>query len=281
VSDHSHLHLEDYQYKSVRPVDLGPHPAVRWQDTDPPRHPVAFISGAMRGIPQFNFPAFDAAAEDLRSRGIGVISPAEHDRAGGFDETKDTLEGFDLEAAMAWDLEQVRECDWLVLLPGWENSVGARGELAVALAHLKPVHLYHGPGKELTVLGQLASTPASSGEVRVTDPVTGGQKGSKLAQLGALDPDALMEVAKVAGFGSAKYDRYNFLRGYRWSLSYDAHQRHVHAFWSGEDIDPESNLYHLAHACWHDLALLAFMLHDLGTDDRPWHPRHDAGMGAL
>ena len=108
-----------------------------------------------------------------------------------------------------------------------------------------------------------------SDEVRVTDPNTGGEKGSKLPQLGAIDPSAIMEVAKVAGFGAQKYERYNFLRGYRWSLSYDALQRHLHQFWSGEDRDEESGLYHLAHAAWHCLALLAFRLRGAGTDDRP------------
>ena|SRR3990167_5605717 len=106
------------------------------------------------------------------------------------------------------------------------------------------------------------------GEVRVVDEVTGGAKGQKLAELGAADPRALMEVAKVAGYGGIKYERYNFAKGYRWSLSYDALQRHLHAFWDHEDIDPESGLYHLAAACWHCLALLTFSMRGLGTDDR-------------
>ena len=105
-------------------------------------------------------------------------------------------------------------------------------------------------------------------EVRTVDPKTGGEKGMKLPQMGALEPRSLMEVAKVAGFGAKKYERYNFLKGYNWSLSYDALQRHLHAFWSGEDKDPESGLYHLAHAAWHCLALLSYSILRKGTDDR-------------
>ena len=105
-------------------------------------------------------------------------------------------------------------------------------------------------------------------EVRVTS-ATGGQKGRKQAQLGALDPSALRTVAEVAGHGTEKYARYNFLRGYDWSLSYDALQRHLLAFWAGEDTDPESGLAHLGHAAWHCLALLAFSQRQIGTDDRP------------
>lgn len=106
-------------------------------------------------------------------------------------------------------------------------------------------------------------------ETRYTDPKTGGQKGVKAAQLGAIDPSALLEVAKVAGFGAGKYERYNFLRGYPWSLSFDALQRHALAYWAGEDNDPESGLSHMAHVAWHALALIAFAQRSAGADDRP------------
>lgn len=109
------------------------------------------------------------------------------------------------------------------------------------------------------------------GEVRVTS-ATGGQKGRKQAQLGAIDPAALGVVAEVAGYGTEKYDRYNFLKGYDWSLSYDALQRHLLAFWGGQDNDPESGLPHLGHAAWHCLALIAFTQRHVGTDDRPLPP---------
>jgi hypothetical protein len=104
-------------------------------------------------------------------------------------------------------------------------------------------------------------------EVRVTSD-TGGEKGQKQARIGSLDPASLLDVAKVAGFGERKYSRLNYLNGYAWSLSFDAMQRHALAFWSGEDNDPESGLPHMAHAAWHCLAMLAFMRHGLGDDDR-------------
>ena len=101
-----------------------------------------------------------------------------------------------------------------------------------------------------------------------TDPLTGGRKGVKDAQLGAADALALEELAKVYGFGGAKYERYNYLRGYPWSLSVDALYRHLLAFLAGEDRDPESGLLHTAHVAWHALALTSFTLRELGTDDR-------------
>ena len=118
----------------------------------------------------------------------------------------------------------------------------------------------------------------SAREELVIDPKTGGSKGRKDAQLGAVDPGAIMAVAEVAGFGARKYARYNFARGYAWSLSYDALQRHLHAFWGGQDRDEETGLYHLAHAAWHCLALLTFVMRGRGTDDRFPSRSPDAAM---
>lgn len=110
----------------------------------------------------------------------------------------------------------------------------------------------------------------SEKENLVVDPKTGGAKGQKDIMMGALDPMSIMEVARVAGLGAKKYARYNFLKGYNWSLSYDALMRHLSAFWAGQDKDPEFGVtYHLAHAAWHCLTLLAFARRGIGTDDRP------------
>ncbi|ONI83986.1 hypothetical protein ALI22I_33750 [Saccharothrix sp. ALI-22-I] len=121
-----------------------------------------------------------------------------------------------------------------------------------------------------------AAAPLKRGEeVRVVSE-TGGAKGKKLASLGSLDPKALLVLAEASGFGAAKYDQHNYLRGYAWSLSFDACQRHLLAFWAGEELDPESGLPHLAHAAWHCLAMLSFQLRDIGTDDRFDSPKRSA-----
>ena len=105
-------------------------------------------------------------------------------------------------------------------------------------------------------------------EVRLTDEVTGGQKGSKLARISLIPVYAQIEEAKVYGMGAEKYAPHNWRRGYPWSWSYDAMQRHLTQFWNGEDLDEESGLPHVAHARWHTGVLLEFMRYDLGTDDR-------------
>lgn len=114
----------------------------------------------------------------------------------------------------------------------------------------------------------LQPPPIPASEVRVTDPKTGGQKGQKESQLGAIDPLALTELGKVAGFGARKYERANFLKGYAWSLTLDALFRHLLALAAGEDRDPESGHLHASHAMWHCATLTSFTLRGLGTDDR-------------
>lgn len=106
-------------------------------------------------------------------------------------------------------------------------------------------------------------------ETQTEDATTGGRKGVKLTRVGALDPVALIAVARVAGHGATKYATFNYLKGYDWSKSFDAMQRHALLFWSGEDIDPESGQPHIAMAAWHAMALTSFMLRPAGTDDRP------------
>lgn len=99
-----------------------------------------YLAGPMRNRVLFNFPAFDAAAADLRARGFHVISPADLDRAAGFDPRRlpkdwdwGTLpDGFELIHAAQRDLEALLSCEAIHLLPGWEASKGANAELAVA-----------------------------------------------------------------------------------------------------------------------------------------------------
>lgn len=74
-------------------------------------------------------------------------------------------------------------------------------------------------------------------EVRVTDATTGGQKGVKVTQIGALDPVALLIMGRVGGIGTLKYDAFNFLKGYDWANSFNAGMRHAMLFWAGEDTD--------------------------------------------
>lgn len=105
-----------------------------------------YLAGPMRGIPEFNFPAFAEATAKLRALGYEVFSPAEKDLDDGFDPTGMTGEEpivigtGGLNEALAMDLDYIcRYAEAVVLLPGWENSPGVNSEMATARALGKPV----------------------------------------------------------------------------------------------------------------------------------------------
>lgn len=100
----------------------------------------------MQGIPEFNFPRFNAVAKAFRQGGHTVFNPAEKDieRHNGVDISNPTgsvkeaqeKHGFSLRTALAQDCRFICEqCNCMVMLPGWEKSLGAQAEhrLAVAL----------------------------------------------------------------------------------------------------------------------------------------------------
>lgn len=94
-------------------------------------------------------------------------------------------------------------------------------------------------------------------ETRVTSS-TGGEKGSKPQRYSLLPKVALDTITEVFNFGTKKYAPHNYRKGYDWSLSYDALQRHLAAWWDGEENDRESGLSHLGHAGFHIIALIVF-----------------------
>lgn len=81
-----------------------------------------YLSGPMTGLPEYNFPAFNAEAARLRALGYDVVNPAE----------------LNPEPGKAWhecmraDIRELMTCDTIALLPGWHGSDGAHLELHVA-----------------------------------------------------------------------------------------------------------------------------------------------------
>jgi hypothetical protein len=106
-------------------------------------------------------------------------------------------------------------------------------------------------------------------EVRHVDPDTGGEKGVKLARYDLIPTVPLEALAKHYGIGAQKYLNRNWERGYAWSLSYAALMRHLQAFWSGEDLDEETQSPHLAAVVFHAFAMMEFGKTHPEKDDRP------------
>ena len=103
-----------------------------------------YVAGPMRGIKDFNFPAFYAAAAMLRDAGWEVFCPAErddmvHGMGVNKSETGDLGEavqkGFSLREALADDTQYIAlHATAIYMLPGWSTSKGARAEHALAEA---------------------------------------------------------------------------------------------------------------------------------------------------
>lgn len=89
-----------------------------------------YISGPMTGLPEHNFPAFFAAEERLRQAGFEPLNPARH-----FDGETDR----DRAEYMRADMELLLRCDGLAMLPGWEQSRGAKLEYMIAWELRLPV----------------------------------------------------------------------------------------------------------------------------------------------
>lgn len=81
-----------------------------------------YVAGPMTGLPEFNYPAFRAAAAQLRALGFVVEDPSTNTNP-----TPDDYHGW-LRAGLA----QLIICDGVALLDGWEASGGARLEVNTA-----------------------------------------------------------------------------------------------------------------------------------------------------
>lgn len=117
-------------------------------------------------------------------------------------------------------------------------------------------------------------------EEMTTNPITGGMKGHKPENYSLIPWKPGMDAtARVYQKGSEKYSRFNWARGYDWSLSMSSLLRHVTSFVSGEDIDPDDGEPHLAHAVFHCLTLMYFMEHHKNLDDRHYPGHRDLKDG--
>lgn len=84
-------------------------------------------------------------------------------------------------------------------------------------------------------------------------------------------PATVMAEAAVGMLeGAVKYGRHNY-RGtdVKASVYYDATQRHLLAWWEGQDIDSKSGLHHVTKAITSLIVLRDAMLNGSCIDDRP------------
>mgnify|MGYP003335144835 FL=1 len=84
-----------------------------------------------------------------------------------------------------------------------------------------------------------------------------------------LPPEFLHETAAVLTYGANKYTPNNWANGADWSRYFSAMQRHLWAWWAGEEKDTETDITHLAHAACCLAFLMAYENRNIGRDDRP------------
>lgn len=81
--------------------------------------------------------------------------------------------------------------------------------------------------------------------------------GAKL-RLDLVPVQSLEALADIYTYGANKYAENNWLKGIKFSRIIGAVLRHIYAWMRGEDLDPESQRPHLAHAAWGLFALLYY-----------------------
>ena len=104
-----------------------------------------YIAGPMTGLPEWNFPAFFEAEEQLIALGHKLVNPAHNDGA----TVQEALDSAGSSSApnnpwrwyMRRDLPHVLEVDALCVLPGWRKSKGASLEVHVAKAIGLPIYV--------------------------------------------------------------------------------------------------------------------------------------------
>jgi hypothetical protein len=88
------------------------------------------------------------------------------------------------------------------------------------------------------------------------------------APLDLIPYEAQVAIAKVLDFGARKYARGNWTNGIEYSRLIAAAQRHIGLYNSGQDLDEESGLNHIAHAGCCLMFLLYMHEHRKDLDDR-------------
>lgn len=140
-----------------------------------------YIAGPMRGLPQYNFPAFDKARDEWMARGWEVVSPADMDRElDGFDENDPDAAVHPIEHYMRRDIEALLTVDAVAFLDNWRTSSGARVEWVVAKA--LGLELYQ----------------ARTGEPLRSGPITIMQQHQNQVRKGMVVPDRMNKLERVA-----------------------------------------------------------------------------------
>jgi hypothetical protein len=232
-----------------------------------------YLAGPMRGIAEFNFPAFMKAAEELREQGHDVFNPAERDKKehGDFekgnekgDEAVAAQQGFSLREALAADMEYIAKyAEGIALLPGWTHSSGAKAERALADAlRLEIIYL---PGAEPK------STEMDPNGLAANQPGAKLDAGKSPVYRGVIAyfPRAIKAIGQLSSDGAENYSWDGWRRVDNGVARYsDAMGRHIvdeaiEGPWDLKALNRPKHPYHALHktaVAWNALAALELYL---------------------
>lgn len=108
------------------------------------------------------------------------------------------------------------------------------------------------------------TNPANNNSGKIPDPMTRDDADNTLlsdyssstdslrfntgkTQTREIDPAFILGIGEVLTKSREKYTEGNWMKETKYSVPYESLQRHLAAFWSGEEIDKESGSHHLLH----------------------------------
>lgn len=107
------------------------------------------------------------------------------------------------------------------------------------------------------------------GDIRSQSKGTAARYNGGKPDLSLIPMATLCDEARVWEYGKAKYAAWNWAKGMVWSAPFASLMRHMAAWQSGEDVDAESGLPHLAHAACNLRMLTMYTKTYPEGDDRP------------
>lgn len=107
------------------------------------------------------------------------------------------------------------------------------------------------------------------GDINSPDAGTAARYNGGKPDLSLIPLCTLEDEARVWMYGKEKYAAWNWAKGMVWSAPLASMLRHISAWQSGQDADPESGLPHLAHAMCNLRMLTLYARTFQAGDDRP------------
>ena len=128
---------------------------------------------------------------------------------------------------------------------------------------------YRNEGHLCVLGGHERSHPQWQTNLGEADP-SGIKNDSGKLRFELLPPEAIEQIVHVLTKGAEKYVQRNWEKGISYGRVYGALQRHLNEFWKGNNLDPEWDIHHLAHAGCCLLFLLTYEARGMKEwDDRP------------